>query len=211
MEILIELNHDEEERTLALLAGLDEAGLVTLEEALLVHTEDRLVGDLLVRYGRRLDRDVLLPVLAQAPAPVPDVLPPSDIPPLPSPADPAVPSPKPRRKPGPKPKSALPRPSATTPELARDLAAIVREAGQKAVAGVRMPKETMDMNGLTMAPNGTVYTDPLTKRQISYGEMRELLANRQVNPKERFISNRHGLMEVRDFGKKLKLVKVEDA
>lgn len=216
MKFLIELNQDDEERTLALLAGLEEAGLVTLADAILVQTEDEMVAPLLARYGQRLDAPVMAPVPSvsvETPAkkkpgpkprtvPAPVAAPVAAVGTVPLPA--AMPTPVEVHPLTPTPDAPLP------PTLARDLRAIVREAGRRAVEGKRMPKEPVkDAHGFAVAPNGTIYTNPLTQKEISYGEMRELLASRRVNPKERYVSNRHGLMEVRDFGKKLKLVKVE--
>lgn len=56
----------------------------------------------------------------------------------------------------------------------------------------------------------TIYTNPLTGEVISLGSMRQLLRFKRLNPKERFVSNKKGLMEVRDFGGKYKLVPVEN-
>lgn len=98
-------------------------------------------------------------------------------------------------------------PAVESPVL-EDLRAIVRDAGQKALHHGRENGQKKSKN-LAVVEGPTIYTNPLTQEEISYGAMRELLANRRVNPKERFFSNRHGWMEVRDFGRKLKLVRVE--
>lgn len=89
---------------------------------------------------------------------------------------------KTRKKPGPKPKQKpIDLPSEDSP---------AGEVAEAAATGI------------------TIYTNPLTGEHIPYGQMRALLADRRLVPKERFISNRHGLMEVREYGDRLILVRV---
>lgn len=229
MEILIKNTDDldESERVVSLVEALAQAGLLTLTTGLLVVTDDPDVGALVARFGRRLDTP---PVLAlpepvkksrkgiggrrkKVQEPVADTyVNPALANDVPWDADTSV---KPVVSTSPEPASV---PPPIPPSLAQDLRTIVREAGMKAVGGKRMPKAARPggatpkaANGAEPSPNGTVYTNPLTGAVITYGEMRVLLADRRVNPREQYVSNRHGLMEVYDKGQKLILVKVEGA
>lgn len=93
-----------------------------------------------------------------------------------------IPAPVARRKPGPKPKNKVVEPPAEAPD---------------------------EQIALAVRTGSTIYTNPLTGEHITYGQMRALLADRRLVPRERFVSSRGDLMEVRDFGKKLKLVRVQ--
>lgn len=229
MEIMIR-NHadmDESERILALVEGLEKAELCKLSTALLVSTEDEQVAGLLARYGTRLDGAPVsavppannrgrggrrkkvdggpMPAPVAASEPVPDPTPDLDPDPEPMPEPNPVIEPVARKKKAGRPTRGI------TSTLASDLQKIVAEAGQKSLNG-RAHSAVVDVDAGTVVEGPTIYTDPLTGNTISYGDMRERLLSRQVNAKERFISNRQGLMEVYDKGpgKKLILVKVED-
>lgn len=67
-----------------------------------------------------------------------------------------------------------------------------------------------DEDGEKGTETPTFFTNPLTGEIITLGSMRQLLRFKRLNPKERFISNKKGLMEVRDFGGKYKLSVVEE-
>lgn len=111
-------------------------------------------------------------------------------------------------EPPPTPQPVEPIPAA----LAQDLRAIVQEAGRKAINGDRGRNGGEAHGDLPAVEGATVYTSLVTGEKIPNGEMQTLLRTRRVNAKERFISNRHGLMEVYDKGpgKKLVLHKVDE-
>lgn len=218
MEILIPPMFDEDmsDQVRGLLAGLEGAGLLKMSVCILATTEDEQVAGLITRYGRRLDTaPVVVPVenksrkgiggrrkKVQEPVQEP-VVEPVAISPEPEP----MPEPTPASTPVVKTKKAGRPRKEVSQALMTDLRKIVAEAGMKALNG----------NGGGHAPDAsggehpgvegaTVYTNPVTGEAITYGDMMERLRTRRVNAKERFISNRHGLVEVYDKGPGKKLV-----